>query len=190
MIIGLTGRNAAGKGTVAAWLQARGFGYLSLSDAIRAYIRAQGHEPTRDRLIAAGRAMRAAGGAGVLAEQTLAQIPPGTDFIVDSVRNPAEVEVLRRVPGFVLVEVHAAEQTRYQRLSERARAGDASTFDEFRRQEGAELHSGDLSAQQLLATAALADEVVRNDDGVEVLEGELTALLARLQREAGTTKAP
>lgn len=184
MIIGLTGRNASGKGTVAAWLQAQGFGYLSLSDAIRAYIRAQGHEPTRDRLIAAGRAMRAAGGPGVLAERTLAQMPPGADFIVDSVRNPAEVEVLRRVPGFVLVEVHADESTRYRRLSERARSGDARDFEEFRRQEAAELHSGDLAAQQLLATAALADVVVQNDGDVAALERELAALLARLRAES------
>ena len=38
MIVGLTGRNASGKGTVAAWLESQGFGYTSLSDAIRLYL--------------------------------------------------------------------------------------------------------------------------------------------------------
>jgi len=184
MIVGLTGRNASGKGTVAAWLQARGFRYLSLSDAIRDHLRAQGLEPTRDRMILAGRAMRTEGGAGVLAERTLAVLDPGTDAIVDSVRNPAEVEVLRRRADFVLVEVHADEQTRYSRLNERARAGDAKDFEEFQRQEAAELQSGDLAAQQLIATAALADLVLTNDGDVPELEARLEALLATWRANA------
>ena len=47
MLIGLTGRNAAGKGEVARYLQKKSFYYYSLSDVIREDIRSRGQEPTQ-----------------------------------------------------------------------------------------------------------------------------------------------
>ncbi len=182
MIIGLTGRNAGGKGTVAAFFQENGFAYTSLSDAIRTYLAQQGLQPTRDQMIATGRQLRQEGGPGVLAAKTLETIAPGADCIVDSVRNPAEVTELRKRPDFILLDVQAGERTRYQRLRERARAGDAVTFEEFQRQELAELQSGDTAAQQLLATADLADIVVPNDGDIGDLHVFLEDLLGRLRK--------
>jgi len=54
MLIGLTGRNASGKGEVAKYLQKKSFYYYSLSNVIRDEIRLRGEEPTRDRLIIVG----------------------------------------------------------------------------------------------------------------------------------------
>ena len=177
MIVGLTGRNASGKGTVAAWLESQGFGYTSLSDAIRLHLADEGVEPTRDNLIAAGRKLRTEGGPGVLAEHTLRRIPQDVDFVVDSIRNPAEVQALRARPDFVLVEVAADETSRYDRLALRSRKGDAQSFSEFQRQEQAELASGDPAAQQLVATAALADVVVDNGGDLDALHAHLAAIL-------------
>lgn len=173
MIIGLTGRNASGKGTVAQWLIANGYHYASLSDAIRLWLAEQGIEPTRDNLTAAGRQLRSDGGPGILAERTLRALPHDRPCVVDSIRNPAEVAVLRAAPGFWLVEVVADERVRYQRLRSRNRAGDAQTFEEFQRQEAAELASASVAGQQLVATAALANETLRNDGS----EAELVVLL-------------
>ncbi|MSQ83873.1 MAG: hypothetical protein EXR77_13475 [Myxococcales bacterium] len=185
MIIGLTGRNAAGKGTVAQWLVDRGFYFTSLSDAIRGWLAAQGQEPTRDNLTAAGRHLRQTGGAGVLAERTLPVLPADRDCVVDSIRNPAEVQVLRRRSDFVLLEVTADRQVRYQRLRNRARAGDAQSFEEFVRQEEAELTSTSSAGQQLQATAALADLQVSNDGHAEQLQAELAVVLANLRSRLG-----
>lgn len=179
MIIGITGRNASGKGTVADWLVAQGFVYTSLSDAIRNWLREQGKEPSRDNLIWAGRTLRSQGGAGVLAVKTLATLPAGRNALVDSVRNPAEVEVLRQRADFILVEVRADEAVRYERLRSRGRSGDASSLEEFRRQEQAELASGDAAAQQLLATAALADVHIDNNGDRPALEAQLQNLMAQ-----------
>ncbi len=173
MIIGLTGRNAAGKGTVAHWLVARGYHYASLSDAIRTWLAEQGVEPTRDNLTAAGRQLRSEGGPGILAERTLRALPKDQPCVVDSIRNPAEVEVLRTATGFRLVEIAADVRVRYERLRSRGRAGDSQSFEEFLRQEQAELTSTSAAGQQLHATAALADEVLQNDGS----EAELIALL-------------
>lgn len=187
MIIGLTGRNGAGKGTVAEWLQARGLRYTSLSDELRADLRRRGLQPTRDNLIAGGRRLREEGGPGVLAQLVLQRIAdeadggPGT--IVDSVRNPAEVEVLRTHAEFRLLEVRAERRTRYERIRARNRAGDAASFEEFVRQEEAELNSSDVAAQRLVATAAMADLVIDNDDAPEALEAALSALFPELAGE-------
>lgn len=174
MIVGLTGRNASGKGTVGEWLIAQGFFYTSLSDAIRVWLREQGKETTRDNLTWAGRTLREQGGAGVLATRTLATLVPGKDAIVDSVRTPAEVRELRQRADFVLVEVWADERTRYERLRARGRAGDAADFSEFQRQEAAELTATSAAGQMLVATAELADFRVSNDGE----PAELVALLA------------
>ncbi len=173
MIIGLTGRNGSGKGTVAAFFTQRGFGYSSLSDVIRADLADRGLPTSRENLIAAGRRLRTEGGPGVLAERVLATIEDDAKFVVDSIRNPVEVEVLRRRQDFIFLEVVAEEQTRYERMVARNRGGDATSFEEFRRHEQAELHDTDSAAQRLVATAALADEVVHNDGDLAALEADL-----------------
>ncbi|MCO4762473.1 MAG: AAA family ATPase [Myxococcales bacterium] len=178
MIIGLTGRNGAGKGTVAEWFTARGYHFTSLSDAIRRDLRARGLEVTRDNLIAGGRRLRTEGGAAVLGAKSLAHIrsqAPG-DWVVDSVRNPAEVTALRESADFVLLDVTAAPQTRYDRVVLRNRGGDATSFAEFLRQEEAELNSTDEVAQRLVATAKLADFRVSNDGDVQALHHALESL--------------
>ena len=50
IVIGLVSPIGAGKGTVIAFLQKRGFFCLSLSDRIREEITARGQEITRERL--------------------------------------------------------------------------------------------------------------------------------------------
>src|SRR5437667_178709 len=54
MIIGLTGKNAAGKGAVATFLRDRSFYYYSLSDVIREELERRKIPITRDSLIATG----------------------------------------------------------------------------------------------------------------------------------------
>ena len=175
MIIGLTGRNGAGKGTVAEWFTTRGFRFTSLSDAIRRDLRARGLEVTRDNLIAGGRRLRTEGGAGVLASRCLAYLAAegGGDWIVDSIRNPAEVDVLRGRGS-----AHRGlrgRRVRYDRVVLRARGGDATSFEEFMRQERAELHSKEAAAQQLIATAAMADRQVDNGATIDALWNALAA---------------
>ncbi len=58
MIIGLVGRNAAGKGEAANYLKSKGFVYYSLSDAIREEAAKRGLEHSRDNLINLGNELR------------------------------------------------------------------------------------------------------------------------------------
>ncbi len=69
MIIGLTGKNASGKGEVVNYLKAKGFVYYSLSDIIREEATKSGLEHTRDNLIALGNKLRQSHGPNYLAVQ-------------------------------------------------------------------------------------------------------------------------
>jgi dCMP deaminase len=180
MIIGLTGKNGAGKTAVCDYLRVLGFEYTSLSDAIRAEIRRLGAEITREKLIETGTEMREKGGAGILAERVLAGLESEHNYVIDSIRNPAEVEALRRRPDFTLFAIEASAKTRFERSSLRARENAAATFEQFMAEEERELESENPAAQQLIATMALADSVIENNDAIEALHGKLAEMLPPL----------
>lgn len=177
MIIGLTGRNGAGKGMVAEILQKKDFEYHSLSDVIRDAIRKEGHKVTRERLIETGRRLRQQGGPSVLAEHILKTLQPGKKYIIDSIRNPHEVYALKKSKDFCLVFVDADRRVRFERCKNRGRENDPHDFAEFVRLEEAELHSTDVAGQQLIATADLADHTLDNSGTLRDLEVKLDSLL-------------
>lgn len=180
MILGISGPYGAGKGEAIAFLRERSFYALSLSDVIRDELRLRGESETRERMIETGNAMRAAGGPAALAERLLAQLLPDRNYVVDSIRHPAEVEALRRAgSGFRLLWVDADEATRVERLRRRGRSGDPGTLDELRRLEGRELASDDPAGQQLLAVRELSDFHVRNDGDLPALHRVLQGVLER-----------
>jgi dCMP deaminase len=181
MWIGLTGRNASGKGEVANYLKAHGFAYHSLSDVIREEIRSRGEEPDRETLIRTGNELRERFGSAVLAKRILARIEADQHAVIDSIRNPAEVETLRDGAYFQLIHVRADPRTRYARIRKRNRAGDPADFETFMEQEEREL-CGESHAQNLDAVEALADRALDNDGTLEDLARSLDVLLLELLR--------
>lgn len=179
MLVGLTGRNASGKSTLVGWFSDKGLRSVSCSDSIRAWLRGQGVDTTREALIEGGRELRRRGGAGVLAEMLL-EILDGEDAVVDSIRTPAEVEALRSRGDFFLIEVRADEESRWLRMTARGRAGDPLEKETFLSQEAAEAKSDDEAGQALDATASLADITILNDGTIEDLEDKLESVWSSL----------
>ena len=180
MFVGLTGRNASGKGEAAEFFKARGFHYLSLSDLLREELASRGVAPTRENLIATGKVLRAAEGPGTLAARALKKLQGGgTDlhWVIDSIRSPAEVTTLRALPDFTLLAIDAPAELRFARLCARGRAGDSATPAQFIAQEAAE-DTNDPNGQQLSATFALADVIIANDGERAELQARLEAFLA------------
>lgn len=185
LVLGITGPNAAGKGEVATYLAEQGFRLHSLSDVVREAAADRNLPPLREHLIRIGNEMRAQEGPGVLASRLLPRI--GARDVVDSIRNPAEVAVLRSLSGFVLIGVRAAAEVRFRRSLLRARPGDPSTLDEFRSREVQENRT-DPTGQQLDATFALADRVVDNDGNLEDLRRAVDRILSDLETEAAPSR--
>jgi dCMP deaminase len=176
MIIGVAGTYGAGKGEVVAFLKTRSFYAYSLSDVIREELVAHDLPETRARMIETGNALRAAEGPGALALRLLAKLLPDQNYVIDSIRHPAEVEVLRSRGGhFRMIWVDAPESVRLERMRARARPGDPATLEDLHRLEGLELGSDDPSAQQLLAVRDLADFQIENT-------AELASLHEAVQR--------
>jgi len=161
MIIGVTGWFASGKDTVCEYLEKKGFKKISLSDIIREYLAKEDLEPTRDNLRKAGNQLREKFGSNYLAKEALQRIEKDhkhNNFVIPSVRLPAETKTLRESPDFQLWEVYVPAKIRYQRLKKRARTADEKnlTFTDFLQKESAE-KSDDPNHQQLDKVIQMAD---------------------------------
>ncbi len=177
MRIGVAGLNGAGKTEVVRFFERRSFYTVSLSDVIREELTRQGLDHTRENMIRCGRELRARSGPGILAELAIAGLPSDRHHVIDSIRHPAEVELLRGAGSFTLLWVEADARTRFERSRRRGRAGDGDTFERFQELEARELQSEDSAGQQLLAVAELANETLRNDGSLDELEQQLEALV-------------
>jgi len=173
MIVGLTGKNGSGKTAVSEYLKSRGFEYYSLSDEIREEIRRRGLEITREVLIVVGNELREKLGPGVLAERIRSRLEDDRNYVIDSIRNPHEVEALRRCREFTLLALEADERIRFERSRTRGRESAAQTFQQFMEEEARELDSSDPASQQLHATCREADLVVANNGTLEELYRQL-----------------
>ena len=181
LIVGVTGPNAAGKGEVSAYLKGLGFAVHSLSDIVREEAAARGLPPEREHLIRIGTLLRELGGPAVLASRLVPRL--GARDVVDSIRNPAEVDALRKVTGFVLIGVDAPAEVRFARSRRRARPGDPESFAEFGPRERQE-NSSNPAGQQLHATFLMADRIVQNDGDLDALHRAIDAVLADVDRTA------
>jgi dCMP deaminase len=169
MIVGLTGRNCAGKGEVARVLVDGGFEYLSLSDELRRELSARNLKETREALIEIGSSIRRELGPDILARRVATRFTAGLNQVVDSIRHPFEAMFLRSLGNFFLILVDAPLETRFRRAQARGRVGDSLTLEAFKEAEERELKSSDPFAQQLLKTFELADFVITNDCDIETL---------------------
>lgn len=141
-----------------------------------------GVDHTRDNLIRIGVQLREAGGPGALAHHILPRLPRRA--VVDSIRNPGEVEVLRGLGAFVLLGIDAPLPLRFDRSLRRGRTGDGATLEEFAAKERRE-NSTTEAGQQLLRTLALSDAVIFNDATIGTLRRRVRSTLRALGRSLG-----
>jgi dephospho-CoA kinase len=159
---------------VAHYLQERGYAYHSLSDVVREEALRLGLTTSRDDLVRTGNDLRRPGGPGALVARLAPRLRPPA--VVDSIRNPGEVEALRALPGFFLLAVDAPAEIRFRRTRQRDRTGDAATLEEFRHFEARE-NSGHGDEQRIAATLSLAQAEVINDETLEVLRRRVDVAL-------------
>jgi len=148
---------------------------------VRERARDLGRDTGRDSLIQTGNELRAAGGPGALVALLAARLT--TASVVDSIRNPGEVEALRRLGDFILLTIEAPAELRWERLRARARAGDPRSFEAFLAGEARE-NSRAEGEQRLTATAGLADAVVLNDGTLDSLRARLVTAVRALRPDA------
>jgi len=176
MIIGVAGRNGAGKGEFVEFLKARSFTVYSLSDVIRQELADLGLSETRERMIEVGQEMRRTSGPGALAQRLVSQLQPDRNYAIDSIRHPVEVEILRHCgQDFHLVWIDAKLETRFERLQARGRPGDPESVGELELLEARERGSDDPNAQQLDRVQEEASFTLVNDGTLESFRAQIEA---------------
>jgi dephospho-CoA kinase len=173
-VIGLTGTNGAGKGEAASFFMEKGYAYFSLSDVIREELRKQNREITRDNMIRQGNVMRRQFSPDILARRIAKKIVGKT--VIDSIRNPEEVDYFRARDNFVLLAIDAPPELRFERVKKRGREESASDFQEFLAKEAEEMGT-DKNSQQILACMAMADHTIINDGAIQDLRNKLEEFL-------------
>lgn len=184
IVLGLTGENCAGKGTVAEYLQKKGFYFHSLSDVIREELASKGKEITRGNLISEGNALREKFGPSILAEKTLAKLEKDRNYVVDSFRNTDEVKAFKqKQKNFFLFYVTAPAELRFERMKKRGRESDPNTLDAFLTIEEKERASTSSTNQNLEACKALADKTITNEADFSALHDSVDKALSEVSKE-------
>jgi len=182
IVVGLTGPIASGKDIASEVLKEKGFSYYSLSRRVREEAKSRGLEPTRETLQNVGDSLRAEFEGAVLAERTadIFKITPNPLILVDSIRNPAEIEYLRREFNAKIIGITASVETRFKRSLQRNRQSDPKTFEEFRK--AARRDQGlyqDKHGQQVNECLTLSDVVIENEGTAEELIEKVNKILRR-----------
>jgi len=168
---------------VAEYLMKKSFYYLSLSDVIREELKAEDKPITRGNLIAKGNELRERFEPGILGKRIAEKVQKDKNYVIDSIRNPAEVEELKKLGRFFLFYITAPADVRFKRIKARNRETDPRTFQAFLKIEKMEMESEDKTKQNLKKTLALADKSTTNDGDFSELYDKVDAVLAELSDE-------
>jgi len=159
---------------VAVYLVKKGYSYFSLSDLIRDELRKKGEEINRNNLIKMGNKLREKLGVDILARLVMENIK--RKAVIDSIRNPKEVEYFRKQKNFLLLAIDAPVKIRYKRAKKRGREESASNLQEFIKKESEEMTNQE-KGQQLHSCMNMADITIINDGTLEDLYQKLEALI-------------
>jgi len=179
-IIGITGTLASGKTSVRDFFLSRFSSYfISLSEIIKEELLKEGKELKRENFIEKGNELRRKFGAQVLTEVVALTFPRDPEkeiIIIDGIRNPGEVEYLRKSFGkdFVLIGVDAPREIRFKRLLERGKEGDPRTFEDFLEIDEVDMGKNQPEyGQNVGECLKLADYLIINDGTIEELNKKL-----------------
>jgi len=182
MIIGITGPIASGKSVLVEMLIEKGFTYYKLSEEVREEAKKLGIFIERKALQDLGNAMREKYGNGYWAEKLAFKIFPGNKYVIDGIRNPGEIDVLKKLDNFVLIGVNAPIEKRLQWILSRNKDSDPKTIEEIKAVDARDRGVGESSSgQQSAKCYDMADICIQNDGTFEELAKKMSELLETLK---------
>lgn len=181
--IGLTGRMASGKGEVVRILNDYGFHYVSLSDIVHREAAKIKPAINRGQMQDLGNRLRAQGGAGILGRMVRELIEAAGKplWVIDGIRNPAEVAELKKMDRFYLVGIESGVETILDRMKKRGRATDTVGEAELHAVLEREWGNGEPEGgQQVGRCLAMADFIIANNGPLAELKIGLDAVLKKI----------
>ena len=129
-----------------------------------------------------GNAMREKFGNGYWAERLSKKMEAGKKYVIDGIRNPGEVDVLKKMGNFVLIGVDAPVEKRFQWILARNKDTDPKTLEEIKAMESRDRGAGEAShGQQSQKCYEMADAFVMNDGSFEDLTKKFADLLEEIK---------
>lgn len=181
MIIGIVGPIASGKNVLSDILVERGFIRLSFSEEVRKEANLRRIPIERKYLQDLGNLMREKYGSGYWAERVVTQIEEGKNYVVEGIRNPGEVNILRRLQGFVFIGIDAPLEKRYQWIVERNKDSDPKSLEKISEMDARDRGVGEGShGQQVDVCYRMADRYIMNDGTKDDLKKKVEDLLGDL----------
>lgn len=178
MIIGITGTNGAGKGTIVDYLaHTKGFAHYSVREFLIKEIEARGLPVERPTMRQVANELRREHGPAYVVEQLLVRAQTETEnVVVESIRTVGEAELLQS-KGALLWAVNADRRVRYERVLKRWSETDKVDFDTFCIYEDREMQSTEPWDMNVFAVMKMADHIFTNNGTQEELFAQVEEAL-------------
>jgi dephospho-CoA kinase len=178
VILGFTGLISSGKGTVASYLEKKyEASTYRFSTMLRELLDRIYVEQNRDNIIKISESIRSLFGEDIMAKAMAKDVEKDTNqiVVVEGIRRTADIEYLRQLPHFVLVEIFADPKVRYERLISRGENTDdnSKTYEQF-------LADHERSTEKsILEVLPFASEHIDNNGDEESLHAQLDELIKK-----------
>ena len=136
MILGFTGPIASGKEVAKKYIEAKyGASSFKFSTILRNILNSINIDQNRNNIMALSTFLRQQYGEDILAKAIAKSVSESSDniIVVDGIRRLADIEYLKKVPGFTLIAIDAKPEIRYTRsVTRNENPGDAEKgYEEF-----------------------------------------------------------
>jgi dephospho-CoA kinase len=112
----------------------------------------------------------------------LNQLNQKNKIIIDGIRNPGEIEFLKKNPNFVLIGVKAKRELRFKRLLSRGKKWDPKNYEEFLKVDKRDLGLKEgKSGQQVGKCLAYCDYVLTNNKDVVNFQRKVEKLMTNIK---------
>jgi len=179
MVIGITGTDGAGKGTVVHYLVTKyGYTHYSSRDFITEEIERQGLPLSRSQMRLTANEMREAGGNDIVVVKALerARAEGKTNVVIESVRALAEASYLKAHEGVILA-VDADPKVRFERVQNRRSATDKVTYEQFLKHEELEKNDPNPHGMQKALVMERADFTIANSKSIADLQMQVDGFM-------------
>jgi len=179
MIIGITGMNGAGKGTIVDFLKDKGFKHYSVRSFLEDRLKSEELECNRDNMISLANSLRKEYCPSYIIEELYSLAEKESNAIIESIRCVGELEYLKNKGAYIFA-VDADVEIRYSRVHKRGLSTDGISFEDFVRQENLEKSNEDKFKQNLSKCISLSDYIFNNDKSIEDLNNYVEMVLKEI----------